>query len=234
MSRQWLALYLSMATRPKYRRLSAMGRGALLHVLLLAGFQEPEAWWEDAEDLRDALRLEGFPGGLYDELVGYGWLEPDGTGVGVHDWDAHQLAATAEAQRSWEARRKREWRRKKRPGSPAPPPFTEQDKTSHDNGPGHEPDKSGTPVDGGAPLDDFDEVAEVYRELYHRGLSEKARAYLRSLTGRYGSGRVVRALRGEHARDPNTRTVIGRMDRGLRAGELQGFADSLAPPGGSA
>jgi hypothetical protein len=112
-----------MVTKPKYRRLSAMGRGALLHVFLLACFQDPEAWWEDAEELRDALRLEGFPGGLYDELVAFGWLESTGSGVAVHDWDEHQWAADAEARRRWEANWKREWRRKRKGDAspPAPP-----------------------------------------------------------------------------------------------------------------
>lgn len=227
MTRQWMALYLAMVTKPKYRRLSAMGRGALLHVFLLAGYQDPEAWWPDAEELRDALRLEGFPGGLFDELVAYGWLEPDENGVGVHDWDAHQLAASADAQRAWEAARKRDWRRKKpRPGSPGPPP-TEQDKTPHNNSPGHVPDTSGTGRDGGALSEDFE---SVYRELYHRSPSEKATAYGRSLEDRFGAVRVVKALRAEHRRDSNPRTIIGRMDKGLQAGGIQEFADSLAPP----
>ena len=132
MTREWSAVYAAMLTKPRYRRLSPMGRGGLLHVILLAGFQSPEATWTEPDELRDALRLDGFADGVADELIGLDWLvvEDDGALV-IRDWDKHQLAASAAIGRAWEARSKREWRRKRTP-SPTPPTPTEQDKTKQD------------------------------------------------------------------------------------------------------
>src|SRR5688500_18679138 len=76
MSRAWLAVYAAMTTKPKYRRLSAISKGGLLHVFLLAAFQDPEATWDDPDELREALSLEGFPAGVYDELAASQWIEP--------------------------------------------------------------------------------------------------------------------------------------------------------------
>jgi hypothetical protein len=150
MSREWLAVYTAMATKPKYRRLSPMGRGGLLHVLMLAGFQSPEATWDDADELRESLLLEAFPPGIYEELLGLGWLETlDEGGVAVRDWDEHQQAVTSEIRRTWEAARKREWRKKKRrradaSPSPTPPTPREQKNRGEEKGPGHVRDMSGT------------------------------------------------------------------------------------------
>ena len=136
MSREWSAVYAAMLTKPRYRRLSPVGRGGLLHVILLAGFQDPEATWTDPDELRDAFRLDGFADGVIDELIGLGWLvaEDDGALV-IRDWDKHQLAASAAIGRAYEARTKKEWRRKKRTPSPTPlTPVTSHNQTPQDNG----------------------------------------------------------------------------------------------------
>lgn len=92
MSREWMAIYSAMATKPRYRRLTPIGRGVLLQVFLLAGFQSPEATWDDREELREALTLEGFPAASLDELVGLGWLVEDDGALVIRDWDKHQRA----------------------------------------------------------------------------------------------------------------------------------------------
>ena len=153
MSREWAAVYSAMLTKPKYKRLSPMGRGALLHVFLLAGMQRPEATW-DPEELRETLILDGFPDGVYGELLGLRWLDLEDGKALLHDWDDHQYAATVEVKRTWEAARKREWRKKKRAAdaSPSPAPLTptRQDTTPQDIGPGHVPDTERAGGGGGS------------------------------------------------------------------------------------
>jgi len=150
MTRQWLALYTAMLTKPRYRRLSPMGRGGLLHVLVLAGYQSPEATWDDPAEFRDALRLEGFPDGVADELIGLGWLEEEQGALVLRDWDKHQVAASESIRREWEARRKREWRRKARLSAQREEKKKQEEKRREDirgeeTRPGHVPDVSGTP-----------------------------------------------------------------------------------------
>lgn len=216
MSREWSAVYAAMLTKPKYRRLTPMGRGGLLHVFLLAGFQSPEATWDDPDELRESLILEGFPAGIFDELLGLGWLEllPDGAVI-VHDWDAHQLAATKEAQRAWERRRKQDWRRtKKAPGAtPSPGPLTP---TSHHNtpqhiGPGHVTDMSGTPG--------LDEVVGEYERLFGPASPGKV-TYLRSILSRWPDAeRVKKGLSIEQTNGATRKNICGRLEDGLSRGD---------------
>jgi hypothetical protein len=171
MSREWLALYCGILNKPKYRRLSPAGRGALLHLWALAGAQNPEATWDSRAELLDAFELEGFEAGNVDELIALRWLdlELDGT-LTVHDWDVHQLAASKAIQTAYEAARKRTWRRTKI--APLPPTPSNPDTTGHDTtgqyiGPGHVPDKSRTgavfPKDYDPPAKDADDhAAEAY------------------------------------------------------------------------
>lgn len=211
MSRSWLAVYTAMATKPKYRRLSPISRGALLHVFILAGFQNPEATWSDPEELRDALRLENFPDACYDELLGLQWLEVEDGAVVVHDWDEHQRAATKEAQRAWEAARKKEWRNKKRePSSPAPSPPTRQDITPQHKGPGHGTDVSGTPG--------LEEVAEVYRGLFGP-ISEGKLVYLGNIVTRWPADRVMEGLRLEKSYGATPKNICGRLEEKLKNGD---------------
>lgn len=223
MSREWAAVYSAMLTKPKYKRLSAMGRGALLHAFLLAGMQRPEATW-DPEELRETLILDGFPEGVYGELLGLGWLElEDGVAL-LHDWDEHQYAATLEVKRTWEAARKREWRKKKRevatvgfptvrgdqrPATPSPTPLTpetEHHNTPQDIGPGHVPDMSRTQV---AP-----EVVGVYEELFGPASPPKLQ-YLSNILRRWPADRVIAGLRVEHGLGATRKNICGRLEDGL-------------------
>lgn len=222
MSREWLAVYTAMATKPKYRRLSPIGRGALLHTLILAGFQQPEATWRDPDELRESLELDGFPRGALDELVALGWLEHEDGVLTVHDWDAHQLAATKEAQRSWEAARKRDWRRTKRPNapSPAPPTPTRQDTTPQHIGPGHVPDMSGTPG--------LVEVVEEYERLFGGATPGKVH-YLSTIVQRWPSTeRVIEGLRYEQRNGATRKDICGRLEKGLSAGDKRAASQTMA------
>lgn len=224
MSREWSAVYSAMLTRPKFRRLSPIGRGALLQVFLLAGFQTPEATWDDPDGLREALELDGFPRGALDELIALGWLDQEDGALVIHDWDDHQQAATVEVRRTWEAARKREWRRKKKPPpSPAPLTPTEQDITPQPQDNGRDmsravPDMSRTNGQGDGGREGLEEVRGVYFSLYHREPTQGAMSYFASLLDRAATPRVLKALRGEHAKDPNPRTLISRMQKGLELG----------------
>jgi hypothetical protein len=114
MSRDWHAVYAAVLDTPKYRLLSIDGKAALAHVWMSAGRRSPEATWPSTDALAEALDLDGFPGAVVvAELVQRRWLDCDRQGrVLVHDWDAHQMAATASVKRTYEADRKAEWRRK--------------------------------------------------------------------------------------------------------------------------
>ena len=126
MSRDWLAIYPSLLSRPKYRRLSIPARAALFHLWLLAGLQTPEATWSSRSEVADILDLDGFPTDVIDELVERRWLDVDADGrVLVHDWDEHQLSASTTARRAYERDRKADWRRAR--VSPAP---SSQDQTT--------------------------------------------------------------------------------------------------------
>jgi hypothetical protein len=125
MSRDWLAVYVGILQRPKYRRLSIEARAALFHVWCLAGGQSPEATWSTLDDLTEQVELDGWTTNataVLAELIERRWLDVDVDGrVLVHDWDDHQLAATNAARRAYERDRKRDWRRAKpEPLSPAP------------------------------------------------------------------------------------------------------------------
>ena len=61
MSRDWLAAYTGVLSRPKYRRLSIPARAALFHIWLLADAQTPEATWPSREDLADSLSSTATP-----------------------------------------------------------------------------------------------------------------------------------------------------------------------------
>lgn len=224
MSREWLAVYTAMVTKPKYRRLSPMGRGGLLHVLILAAYQTPEATWDDSDELRESLILEGFPPRVYDELVGLGWLErlPDGA-MAVHDWDAHQLAATREAQRAWERRRKQEWRRTKKSPAPAPSPApltpTGHDTTTHHNSPGHVPDMSGTRG--------LDDVVGEYERLFGPATPAKV-TYLNSILSKWPDpDRIKCGLAIEHGRGATRKNICGRLEDGLHAGDTRQASDAM-------
>lgn len=210
MSREWAAVYCAMLTKPKYKRLSPMGRGALLHVFLLAGMQRPEAAW-DPEELRETLILDGFPDGVYGELLGLGWLDLEDGMALLHDWDDHQYAATVEVKRTWEAARKREWRKKKRAAtaSPSPAPLT-PNKTGHhsrpqDIGPGHVPDMSRTLPE---------EVVVAYEDLFG-GLTEAKSKYLASILRRWDPERIINGLQVEHSHGATRKDICGRLEEGL-------------------
>jgi hypothetical protein len=226
MTRDWLAIYTAIYAKAKYKRLSPIGRGALLHTFVLAAFQVPEATWADSDELRESLVLDGFPGSCLDELIGLGWLETDGEALVIHDWDAHQFAAGRVAQREWEAARKREWRRHAKGVSPEPsspkPDLTRQpqpqDMTVSPNvrdSPGHVRDTEGD----GDGTSGIGEVERLYRSLYHRAPSEGAWAWLASQVDAFGPERVCRALAGEHSRNPSPRDLISRMEKGLKTGD---------------
>lgn len=211
MTREWLAIYTAMVTKPKYRRLSPIGRGALLHTFILAGFQSPEATWSDPDELRESLMLDGFPEGAMDELIGLGWLEQDDGALVIHDWDQHQWAATITARRTWEAARKKEWRHRKAAPSPAPLTPTEQHNTTQHKGPGHVPDMSHTPS-----VDEV--VVEEYRRLFGFP-SEKKLIYLEDILARWNPERVMDGLRREQANGATRRDICGRLESGLKRGD---------------
>lgn len=211
MSRDWLALYGAMIAKPKYRRLSPIGRGALLHTFLLAGFQSPEATWRDPNELRESLFLDGFPEGALDELVSLGWLEHEDGALIVHDWDQHQFAATSSIGHQWEAMRRREWRKKKRPPSPSPAPLTptRQDTTPQDNG----SDMSRHVTTPG-----LEEVVGVYEGLFGFA-SDKKRLYLASILSRWPIERILEGLRREQDLGATRRNICGRLEAGLKGGD---------------
>jgi hypothetical protein len=221
MTREWLTLFPAMLAKVKYRRLSPIGRGALLHVLILAAFQTPEATWDDPDELRESLMLEGFPEGAFDELMALGWLELEDGAVIVHDWDAHQIAATLEVKRTWEAKRKREWRRKKK-GTPSPEPLTPK-KTSQpqpqDIGPGPVPDMSRTPKG-------WDEVVGEYQRLFGH-VTEPKRLYLQNIISRWPAERVMEGLRQEQANGATRRDICGRLELGLQGGDRLAAAATM-------
>jgi hypothetical protein len=116
MRREWFSGHTGMVLRPKYRRLSPAGKGALLHLWNLASYQSPEATWNSRDELLDAFELEGFDAGNVDELIALHWLdiEQDGT-LAVHDWDQWQMAASVDIRNAWQAAYMREWRHSKKP-----------------------------------------------------------------------------------------------------------------------
>lgn len=63
-------------------------------------------------------------------------------------------------------------------------------------------------------------VVELYEGLYGKSPTESKATYLRSLETTYGPRRACNALTAEHAKDPNPRTICGRMEEGLRKGNI--------------
>ncbi|MEX2136219.1 MAG: hypothetical protein WEB29_04550 [Chloroflexota bacterium] len=219
MTRTWLAIYTAMLVRPKYQRLSPIGRGALLHVFMLAGFQSPEATWDDPEELRESLVLAGFPEGALDELIGLRWLQIEGGALVIHDWDEHQWAATIAARREWEAARKREWRHRKAAPPPAPPTSQNNNNTTQHKGPGHVPDMSQTPT--------VNEVVGEYQRLFGFA-SEKKVAYLTSISSRWPVARILEGMQREQERGATARDICGRLEAGLKRGDKVAASATLA------
>lgn len=116
MSREWYAVFGRLNRLPKFRRLSESAQLTLaVYVWGLAGDQVPEATWVSLDALAEQLALVGRARADVDELLAANWLEvTPGGGIGIHDWDAHQYAATAEIRRAYEADRKADWRLRKR------------------------------------------------------------------------------------------------------------------------
>jgi len=136
MSRDWFAVQGRLVRSPKFRRLPEQAQLSLLYVWALAGDETPEATWPSEQGLADVLELAGRPRGDVQVLLEAHWLDRDERGrVLVHDWDDHQLAATAAIKRAFEADRLRTWRRKKRGESgPSPAPPSVGENKRPDNG----------------------------------------------------------------------------------------------------
>lgn len=64
------------------------------------------------------------------------------------------------------------------------------------------------------------QVVVVYGELYGAAPSTRKQAWLESMQKKWGPTRVVAALRTESAKDPNPRSICGRMEAGLKTGDL--------------
>jgi hypothetical protein len=67
-------------------------------------------------------------------------------------------------------------------------------------------------------------VVAVHEELYGRAPSVTKGRWLASMEGKFGPDRVSIALRREYALDPDPKTICGRMERGLKLGDLVGAA----------
>lgn len=135
MSREWAAVPVRWLTTASYRRLTPIGRGALLHALLLAGQTNPEATWRDRAHLDELMDLEGYGPETTDELLRLGWLAEaeDGTVI-VPSWDEIQWPVSKAILRAYEAARKREWRnRGKVDGSLSDNSLSEQNKVNNTN-----------------------------------------------------------------------------------------------------
>ena len=219
---QWFAVYCVIVAKPKYRRLSPSGKGALLQMWALAAMQTPEAAWRSRGELLDALELDGFTDEDLESLIRLGWLdiEPDGTAL-VHDWDQWQIAASDAARRLWEASRKRSWRRQRRASS-APPPapsspqllITGEDKTGVPIRPVHVPDVSGTEGREGAytpPPDADRDCLDTYHELTgYRPWGVWSGDKLREAIRDFGDPAVDAALRAEHQADTARDSLLDR------------------------
>jgi hypothetical protein len=109
MSREYSAIHHGALSKPKFRKLSPRGRGALLTIWLLAGLCRPVvAIWRSRAELLEALELDGFDDNDLIEVEGLRWLDPlpDGP-VCVHDWSDWQRAASKDGWLDYEAARKR-------------------------------------------------------------------------------------------------------------------------------
>lgn len=62
------------------------------------------------------------------------------------------------------------------------------------------------------------QVVAVHEELYGRRPSHGKERWLASMEARFGPDRTELALRSEHRHDPDPKTICGRMERGLKAG----------------
>lgn len=111
MSRDWIGVYSRIVRLPKFRKLPDAAQLTLVYTWLLAGDTEPEATWPSLETLGDVLVLTGRSADALVELVERRWLDvaEDGS-VSVHDWDAHQYAATKAGKARWELHYMRKWR----------------------------------------------------------------------------------------------------------------------------
>ena len=66
-------------------------------------------------------------------------------------------------------------------------------------------------------------VMDLYRVTYGRTPSPPASRWLQSLVEKHGADRTAAALVGEHAKDSDPKTVLGRMQTGLREGDVRGI-----------
>lgn len=71
------------------------------------------------------------------------------------------------------------------------------------------------------PADDGRLVVGAYEGLYGKPPSDSKERYLLSLAATYSVKRTCLALTAEHRKDPNPRTICGRMEEGLKRGNLK-------------
>lgn len=89
-----------------------------------------------------------------------------------------------------------------------PPPDQDQDRDHHES-------RNDESAEDGRP------VVDAYEGLYGKPPSDSKERYLRSLAATYSVKRTSLALSAEHRKDPNPRTICGRMEEGLKRGNLK-------------
>lgn len=93
MTRAWFVVHgVATVTKPKWRKLRPIDRGAVLTLWMVGSTRQPECRWSDRDDVIETLRIDGFrePDRVVDRLIESGWLDCSDGACVVHDWDEWQ------------------------------------------------------------------------------------------------------------------------------------------------
>jgi hypothetical protein len=222
--REYVRLWSDLASHPKWGRLSLVLRGAWASLLAYAGsrndptFTVERAVWLLARDGDDEAEAHVVA------LVEARWLDREGDTVSLHDWDDHQPlyrgpsdSPEAKAARNALRPRTRVERAGARGSDVERVRATEERRRE-------ERTTTPNPPEGSV-------VVVAYEDLYGgRRPGEPGVAWLLAMESDSGSERVLRALRTEHKRDSDPRTLLGRMQAGLRVGDAQRRAEARYGP----
>jgi len=215
--REYVRLYAALATHPKWGRLPLLLRGAWTSLLVYAATRndptfthEQAVWLLKRDGAKSAARL-------VDALVDAGWLDRDGEAVALHGWAEHQPVYRGPSDNPEYKRQQERARYQRKAGAPSGTswdglgaPVTEERRGEEMRGP--------PPTGADAPSHEEAAVVLRYQERYGRLPAEPGRIWLRSLEQDAGPDRALAAFDGEHDKDSNPRTLIGRMRDGLEEG----------------
>lgn len=231
---RWFTVHHALRQHGKWLSLDDHGKAAWLSLMLIGSTGTPRWCVGDRATAVELLRREGIrtPGKALDALISALLVDVDDHGaLWMHDAEQWQRKPSDEPDRVLE--RVQRHRAAKRDGGSGPPvtprnapsrPVTHTDRHTDRHTP-PPPEEARAHAHEAAADDAEAAVVLRYQERYGRLPNDAGLAWLRSLEEDAGPDRALAAFDGEHAKDANPRSLIGRIAAGLKAGDAMRDAE---------